>query len=205
MRSRVAAIVLAAVLVFSAAVLAGCGGGDVEEPQTTTDAAAPAPVPVAPAAEVVPVDRTPEEVAAYEPFPTNPATTPQAVIDLIEAKQPMMVLFWDSTQKTSNDEREGIDGKTGIDKLMSEYRGTIDLVSYDIGRYVKTAPDGSITVAEEFSGDTAAQQAVTLATDLGVKFTPYIVIVDGEGYIIARFRGWDEYKNIEREVLRATS
>jgi hypothetical protein len=31
------------------------------------------------------------------------------------------------------------------------------------------------------------------------------VIVDGKGYITARFRGWDDYKDIEREVLRATS
>jgi hypothetical protein len=38
-----------------------------------------------------------------------------------------------------------------------------------------------------------------------VKFTPYIVIVDANGYISARFRGWDDYSDIEQEVLRATS
>jgi hypothetical protein len=206
MRSRVAAIVLAMVLVLAASVLTGCGGAAVEEPQTDVSVVAvvPAPAPQPDAATAV-VDRTPAESTAYEPFPTDPDVTPTAVQELLQAKQPMLVLFYDSTQKTTNDERTGISGKDGIDKLMSDYRGTIDLVSYDIGRFVTTAADGSISVAPEFADDAAAQQAVTLATTLGVKFTPYIVIVDGKGYITARFRGWDDYKDIEREVLRATS
>jgi hypothetical protein len=206
MRSRVAATVLAMVLVIAASVLTGCGGAAVEEPQTTVSGSGAVPAPPAqPAATTAVADRTPEESTAYEPFPTNPNVTPAAVQELLQAKQPMLVLFYDSTQKTTNDERSGISGKDGIDKIMADYRGTIDLVSYDIGRFVTTAADGSISVAPEFADDAAAQQAVTLATTLGVKFTPYVVIVDGNGYIIARFRGWDDYKNIEREVLRATS
>lgn len=207
MRSRFAAIVLAIILAVVAASLVGCGGGAaVEEPQDVGQTSA---APAAPAAvtqpDAAPVDRSPEETSAYTPFPTDPNVTPKAVLELIEAKQPMMVFFYDSTQKTTNDQTKGISGKSGIEKLMSEYRGTIDLVSYDIGRFVATAADESISIDPKFAETTSAQQAVSLASTLGVKFTPYIMIVDANGYIIARFRGWDDYKDIEREVLRATS
>ena len=205
MRSRVVAAVLAVTLVLTAVVLVGCGGNDAVEEPTRTEAQAPVtPVTPAAATEASP-DRSPTETVVYEPFPTDPEITPKAVTDIIAAKQPMMVYFYDSTQKTTNDEEAGVDGKGGIDKIMEDYRGAIDLVSFDVGQYLTTEPDGSITVDPAFAKTPEAQQAAALAAELDVSFTPYVVIVDAEGYIIARFRGWDDYKDLEREVLRATS
>jgi len=206
MRSRIVAVVLALALALTAALLVGCGGGDdgVEQPTTTGEAPVTPPAPAGTAA-AAPADRSPTETVVYEPFPTDPAITPEPVLQLLEAKQPMMVYFYDSTQKTTNDEAKGIDDKGGIEEIMSQYRGAIDLVSFDIGRFITTNPDGSITVDPAFAEDAAAQQAASLAAELGVTFTPYVVIVDGQGYIVGRFRGWDDYKDIEREVLRATS
>jgi len=207
MRSRIAALALAVVLALTAVAVTGCGGGDETADQTTTGTTAETPVtPPAPtAAAAAPADRSPTETVVYEPFPTDPEVTPESVLQLIESKQPMMVFFYDSTQKTTNDQKVGIDGDGGLDELMAQYRGAIDLVSFDIGRYLKTGADGQITTDPAFASDPAAQQAAGLAAELGVKFTPYVVIVDGNGYIVGRFRGWDDYKNIEREVLRATS
>ncbi len=204
MRSRVVAAVLAIFLVLAVVLLAGCGGGG--EPEATTDTTAQTPAPPPPAAGGVTevTDLSPEEPSVYEPFPTDPKITPQAVLDLIADQQPMIVYFYDPSQKDTNDENKGIDAKGGLEQIMEDYRGAIDLVSFDIGRYVQTAPDGSVIVDPALAEDEAAKQTVGLANELGVSFTPYVVIVDGNGYIIARFRGWDDWKNIEREVLRAT-
>lgn len=209
MRSRALAAVLALAVVAASLAVTGCGGGADEPAETTQQPAAQAPAAPPPssagAAAATPPDRSPEEPNPYEPFPTNPQVTPKAVLDLIESQQPMIVYFYDSTQKTTNDENAGIDGESGLDKIMSDYRGAIDLVKFDIGRYVKTKSDGSVVVDPAMAEDEAAQQTVALANQLGVSFTPYLVIVDSEGYVTARFRGWDEYKDIELEVLRATS
>ena len=208
MRSRIAAVILVIALVIAAVLLVGCGSSGVEEPTATgTGAQTPAtpPAPASTAGVAVAVDRSPTETVVYEPFPTDPQITPKPVLDILQAKQPMVVYFYDSTQKTTNDQAKGIDGKAGLDKIMSDYRGAIDLVSFDVARYLKTTSTGAIVVDPAFSGNDASQKAASLAAALGVDFTPYLVIVDGNGYTVARFRGWDDIKDIEREVLRATS
>ncbi len=208
MRSRFAAVILALALIFAAVLLAGCGSSGTEEPTTTSTSAQTPAAPTAPAAAAAaaaPADRSPTETVTYEPFPTDAQVTPKAVLDLLQAKQPMVVYFYDSTQKTTNDEAKGIDGEGGLDKIMSDYRGAVDLVSFDVSRYIKTNSAGVTVVDPAFSGNSATQQASSLAAALGVDFTPYLVIVDGNGYIISRFRGWDDIKDVEREVLRATS
>lgn len=205
MRSRIVAAVLAIVLVFAAVLLAGCGGGGDETQTTQPTAQAPAtpPPPASGVAEVT--DVSPEEPNAYAAFPTDPEITPKAVLDLIESKQPMMVYFYDPSQKDTNDENVGVDAEGGLDQIMSDYRGAIDLVSFDIGKYVTTASDGTVVIDPSLANDKSSKQAAALANQLGVNFTPYVLIVDANGYIIARYRGWDDWKDIEREVLRATS
>ncbi len=171
MRSRIVAAVLATVMVLAAVTVTGCGGGG-EEPDAATPAGtgtpAPAAAPPAPV-EPTPVDRSPEETNVYEPFPTDPEVTPESVLDLIESKQPMIVYFFDSTQKTTDDEKKGIDGKDGLDQIMSDYRGAIDLVSFDISRYVTTGADGAVLIDPKLAEDESAKQTVELATTLGVK------------------------------------
>jgi len=100
-------------------------GDQATETQDTagTEVAAPA-APAAPAAEAVPVDNSPTETVVYEPFPRTDQT-PQAIVERLDAKQPMLIFFYDSTQKDSNDQR------AAIDAVLDEYRGAIDLVSYE--------------------------------------------------------------------------
>jgi ABC-type glycerol-3-phosphate transport system substrate-binding protein len=197
MRSR---IVAAIALVVLAVILVGCGGGDqatTTEDTTQAQGTAAPPAP-APAAEAPPVDKSPTETVVYEPFPRTEAT-PEAITQRLDAKQPMIVFFFDSTQKDSNDQREAIDA------VMEKYRGAIDLVSFDMAAYVTTQPDGSIVIDPAFASDPAAQQAAALASQLGVSYTPYIVLTDSDGYIVGRYRGFVDAKDLELGVLRATS
>lgn len=224
MRSRVVASVLVLLLSLSVLTLTGCGGSDSEESSAQTTGkvasnstgasapqAAPAAAPAAPGAPgavdpaAAAVDRSPAEPTDYEPFPTDAKVTPKPVLQILKAQQPMIVYFYDSRQSTTDDLDEGVDGKGGIDKLMTEYRGMIDLVSFDIGEYVEDNSDGTIQAKPALAKDSSAQQAAMLASELDIKFTPYVLIVDRNGYITARFRGWDDYENLEREVLRATN
>jgi len=198
MRSR---IVVAVVFVALALILVGCGGGNdqattPEDTAQTQSAAAPA-APV-PAAAVAPVDKSPTETVVYEPFPRT-AQTPAAVTERLDAKQPMIVFFFDSTQKDTNDQQDAISA------VLDDYRGAIDLVSFDVSKYVKTNSDGSVVIDPAFTSDPAAQQAAALAGDLGVSYTPYIVLTDAEGYTVARYRGTVDAKDLELGVLRATS
>jgi len=198
MRSRIAVAI--GLLVLALAVV-GCGGGGDEAaqaPDATVDQAAPAPPAQGGAAAAAPVDLSPAEPAKYEPFPRDEQTTPPAVIERIEARQPLLVLFFDPAQKDTNDQR------AEVDKVIDDYRGAIDLVSFDVGKFVKTNTDGSIEVDPAFAQDPAAQQSARLVSTLGVSYTPYIVITDSNGYITARFRGFVDAKDLQREVLRAT-
>ena len=199
MRSR---IVVATVFVALALILVGCGGGGDQATETQgsteTQQSAPPAAPAAPGAVVVEVDNSPTETVVYEPFPRN-AETPQAITERLDAKQPMIVFLYDSTQKDTNDQR------AAIDAVLDDYRGAIDLVSFDVSKYMTTQPDGSIVVDPAFASDPAAQQTAGLVSSLEVTYTPFIVITDADGYIIARFRGVVDAKDLEREVLRATS
>jgi len=198
MRSRIAVAIALTVLALT---LVGCGGGEeaTETPETTDQAAtAPASTP-APAAEAAPVDLSPTETVTYEPFPRDPQTTPEAVVERLDAQQPLLVFFYDTTQKDTNDQQ------AAISAVIDDYRGAIDLVSFDVGKYLTTTSDGSVEIDPAFSQDPAAQQTAQLVSELGVSYTPYIVITDSNGYIIARFRGIVDDKTLQQEVLRATS
>jgi hypothetical protein len=193
-----------AVVVFIAAVmvlaLAGCGGS---KPATTTSTtAAPAAPAAAPEQPAVPgqvakiVDKSENETTTFEPFPTGPAL-PADVKQRLDAKKAMLIYFYDPGQQTSTEVR------SIIDDVRSTYRGTVDLLAYDIGKYVSTSETASISVDPSFSSDQAAVQAVELARALDVAFTPFIVLVDDQGYVIYRHRGLVDQEFLEREVQRA--
>ena len=111
----------------------------------------------------------------------------------------MLLFFYDSTQNVTDDQREEIDA------VVEENRGLIDLVAYDIGKYTTVDSDGDVTVDDGARRTTpSAQQAVSSPAQLGVELTPYIVIVDDQGYIIWQFAGFVDRELLEREVQRAT-
>jgi thioredoxin-related protein len=181
-------IVAALVLISVSFALAACGG---DSSGGAAPAAAPAAPPVAAAPAAPAVDtKSPVEVAAGEKFPTQADAVPVAVLDRLSAKQPMLILFYDSTQIVTDDVR------AEVDAVMKEYRGLIDLVTYDV------RAGGS---ADGTSADPEIQKAMEMAGLLGVKAQPYIVFVDRSGRVTGRFSGFVDQKLLEIEVLRATS
>ena len=176
-------IISALVVALFALTLAGCGStADNAQQQPVT----PAKPPTA-AAQAEPVDRSPVEAGAPEPFPAMEATVlPEAVKMRLDAKRPVLLFFYDSAQQITTAQR------TEVDAVVLEYRGLIDLVTFDV------------TAGTSDTGSAAAQAAAAFAGELGVKSTPYIVIVNGDGSITWRWLGFVDRELIGREVLTAT-
>lgn len=200
MRRLVVALVVACMLV----TLVGCGGGGEEAAPsgevTTQTQATPAAPENAGDEDVVIADASPLEGQVFEPFPTDVEVLTSEIAERLDAGQPMIILFFDEAQQTSDDQREEIDA------VLKDYRGLIELVAYDVGEFVQVDEDGAITVLPDMAEDESARQVARLFSEdyLGITFTPYLVFVDSDGYITYRYRGFVDGKLIEREVLRAT-
>jgi hypothetical protein len=185
---RRAAAALALVLI--AVSLAACGGDTTATNSTSSTpppAAAPPPGAV-PAA--VPSDlKSPTETVSNEAFPTAVDGVPKVVLDLLKSNQPILLFFYDSNQLITAEQR------AEVDVVMKKYRGLITLVAYDIR---------AESVSADTSRDPEVQKALDMAGLLGIKNTPYVLLVDRYGRIIGRFAGYIDRAFIEREVLRAT-
>jgi hypothetical protein len=200
MRRLVAALIVPA-LAFS---LVACSGGDAAQPATPAPAnsAAGAAAAAAGAATTLPAigNRSENETTTFVPFPTGSTVPPDLMYKVTVEKQPTLIYFYDSTQNASKEVRKIIDA------VRAENRGLVDLVSYDIGKYMTVAADGSVSVDQSMAKDTNAKKTVLFARDpaIAVTFTPFIVLTDGQGYIIYKHRGLVDRKLLEREVLRAS-
>jgi len=189
---RIVAALLVASLAFA---LTGCGGGEPE----------PAPAPPAEAPVTTPVDPTSaaasstvsNEGAVFEPFPVTDGT-PVAITDALADNQPFMLFFFDDGQKSTNDVRQQ------IDKVVKDNTGLIELYAYSLGEYATVDSEGRVEVDEEALKENAAGAAtVALARDLAVSFTPYVVVVDSQGYVVYRHSGFIDAEMLERQVQRA--
>lgn len=180
--------IIAAIVVASCALsLVGCGGGGGGAQDTKTEAPAQQTAPAAKQQQQPVIDRSPVETPTLVPFPSALTTAlPNAVQSKLDAGRPMLIFFFDSNEPETKGQR------AEIDAVLSDYRGLIDLVTFD----VKSGDSGQ-------SSD-AVRQAAMLAADLGVKGTPYIIVVDHNGFITWRWLGFVDRDVIEREVLRAT-
>ena len=174
-------LVVALVAVALVLVLAGCGGGDQAAP-ADTPASAPAAAPAAPG-EAPPVALSENEPPVFSEFPTSSAV-PKDLRELVDAKQPTLIYFYDSSQKTSKETRKL------INSVIEKNRGLVELVAYDVGKYVSSDAAKPVTVNKKFAKDPKYQQAVELAQLLDVSSTPFVVLTDGQGYIIWKFKGW---------------
>lgn len=178
-------IIVAILAVGLALSVAGCSGG-ADQATTTEAPATPAPVAAAVEAPTV-TDRSPVEGGTPELFPSLEGTTvPETVTSKLEAGRPLLLFFYDKNELETTTQR------AEVDAVLAEYRGLIDLVSFDVG----ATKDGGAT--------DAAKQAVELANALRVTSTPYIIIVDGNGFITWRWLGYVDRELINKEVLRAT-
>lgn len=198
---RLFAVVIVVALAVS---LSGCGGGG-EEPAAEGEVAVQTQAPstaVAPVAATAETSDTlsPGEPQAFEPFPDAEEALPDVIKQRIEADRPMLVFFYDASQKTTDDQRKAIDA------VLADYRGLIDLVSFDASKYVTIDETGTVSVKPGMMDDVVAQQVARLMSSdhLDIGFTPYLVFVDRQGYITYRYRGYVDESAIEREVLRAT-
>ena len=181
MRKIVAALVVA----LLALTLVGCGGGE-EAATEETAATTTEPAPVATGTEEVPAaDRSANDSdIAPGPFPSFTTTeTPAVFAEKLEQGRPMIIVFYDDAQQVTGSVL------AEVDAVMTEYRGLADLITFNVG-------------GDQNSPDVLA--AVTYASELGVASTPYIIVVDGGGYITWRSKGYGEQKVIQREVERAT-
>lgn len=193
-------LVVAMIAVSMLVMLAGCGGGgesDSGEVAVQTEGV-PAPATTDVAEEGA--DLTPLEEQVFEPFPADEEILTDEIAQRLQAEQPILVYFYDSSQKTSDDQR------AEIDAVLDDYRGLIELVSYDVGKYVSIAEDGEITVLTSMADDETAKKIANLLSPdfLDVRFTPYLVFVNSDGYVTYRYRGPVDSSLVEREVLRAT-
>lgn len=203
--------VVVAVAVMMALSLAGCGGGgsdtgagDASPSPSMAGTTTPAVSAVTQASDDLSSEASdtisPLEEQKFVAFPTDEDVLPDAVKQRLDAAQPILIFFGDATQKTNDDQAEAIDA------VMGDYRGLISLVSFDVGKYVTSDQDGKIEVKAGMENDpTAKKVARLLGSDyLNIKFTPYLVFVNSDGYITHRVRGYVDSALIEREVLRAT-
>jgi hypothetical protein len=191
---KIVPVLIVAVLALA---LAGCGGKAAETTAPApAPAAAPAPPAAAPVAGSVVGDRSANASAAFEPFPQG-AFVPADLKSAIDAKRPTLIYFYDSSN-TSKVSRQI------INEVREDNRGLVDLVTYDIARFVVTSPEGVVTVDPALANDPAASQTVQLARALGVTSAPFAVITDGQGYITWKFRGLVDKVFLEREVQRAS-
>ena len=197
MRRPVAAAVAALLVVFMSLALVGCGGG--AEETATTDAAAPAaaPPPAAPVAGSVVVSTTPSEVV-FVPFPVA-KNNPKNVQSRLDESRPMIVFFYDGSQKVSADIRKQIDA------ALSSSDDAADLVAFDLGEYTDVIENGAINVdAESLKDDPEAQAAVDLAVRLNIKMTPSLVISDDQNYVIFRTIGFIDSALLSRQLERVS-
>lgn len=193
-------LVVALIVASIVAPLAGCGGGgggeappaDAGAPATGTEASPTAP---APAAGVT--DRSaPEDATVFEPFP-QATGLPEAITDRIADRQPMAILFVDGSQQVTDEVR------SALDDAIKANGGAIDLVVYDLGKYVSLDASGQALVdTEKFAKDPKAPEAIALAAALKVGITPYIIMTDDQGYVVFRHRGLVDRAFLEMHMER---
>ncbi|MDR3687001.1 MAG: hypothetical protein P4L93_08615 [Coriobacteriia bacterium] len=201
-------LVVAVFVVGVALSLVGCGGSsDTSTPASSSTAA---PVAAAPAAgqtglkgapTTLPdiVNRSENETTTFAPFPTGENVPDVLKQKITTAKQPTLIFFFDSGQKVSTDTR------TMIDAIRNRNRGMVDLVAYDLSKYVTANSDGTVVVDPSLAADPAQKQVVMFARDpaINVAFTPFIVLTDSQGYIIYKHSGLPDSAFLERQVQRA--
>jgi len=145
-------------------------------------------------------NRSVNETTTFAPFPVTAGLPADLKQKITVDKQPTIIYFYDPAQKTS------VEVRKLIDSVRADNRGMVDLVAYDIGKYLTAAADGTVSLEQPAFGEaTATKEAVLLARDpaIDVTLTPFIVITDGQGYIIYKHRGLIDRAFLEREVQRA--
>jgi hypothetical protein len=189
-------VVTGLALVVAAFALAACSSGATTDNTTGTSAGTPVAASVAPAASSSASTNTDvlsptQPVAPGEMFPTDPAAVPQAMLDNLAAKKPMLVYIYDPKTNVAADQRKA------INSAIKKYRGTIELMTFNYTTGMSST-NASGTLPAEIN------KAELMTGLLKVNTTPYMIFVDRYGRITYRFAGYTDSALLEREVLRAT-
>jgi hypothetical protein len=186
-------LVAALVMTVAAVSLAACTAAPTTTgTSTSTTPAAAAPVVASPVAAPSGDTLSPKQSATpVMQFPTDPTIVPKAVLSKLSAKQPMMVYFYDPSERAASETR------VEIDTVAKKYRGMISLVTFN---FTAGVPETSsqATIPPEIA------KAELMTAALNVKTTPYVLFVDRYGRITYRFAGYVDRGLLEREALRAT-
>lgn len=182
-----------------ALTLAGCGG-DEPAPEATPDAP-PAPPTAAAATEEAAADYSPLVSEDFPvPFPEDRTVVPDEIaskLDQVAAEgkmdRPLIIYFTDAALDVTDD------SNAEIDAVIEEYRGLADVFKYPLQKDFANLEDGK--VVENLSMD---ERVYKLADALGIKTTPYVVLVGKDGQITWAARGFIDATVFERNILTAT-
>ena len=160
--------------------------------------AAPAPVAAPPRPAATIGDRSANETVDVRAVPAGGTSCPADLKSAIDAKQPTLIFFYDSSASASKDNRKIIDA------VRNDNRGLVDLVAYDIEQVRDDVARRARSPSTRRSPATRVRlRRVQLAKALGVTSAPFVVLTDGQGYIIWQVPRARRQAFLEREVLRA--
>lgn len=199
---RLFVVLIAATVVLS---LAGCGGDEPPaDAATGTDAPAnPAgDAPAVPAAdeEEPVVDDSPDVGGYPAPFPTDQQIVPQDILNRLEAGQPLLIYYFDKGHTVVDDmNRE-------IDTVMDQYRGIIHKIEYGVATDMEDVVEYDDTLGADLPEKERIElgKVYRLAEELGIGYTPFLILVDREGTITWMHRGFVDADTLELRVLYAT-
>jgi len=190
-------LVVALIALAVASLLVGCGGGDAEETtQVSTDDTAVTEDSVASDSSGTANTAAPENLVGVT-LPVDEALVPDAVIQRLESGQSMLVFFHQNeTIATSTPEDEDTQNVTDdlrleIEAVMDKYRGLIDFVEFDIDPEI---------VGSEIEDDSSAAKMYMFTDFLGIRQTPYVLVIDDTGMVTYSMRGYVERGVLEREI-----
>lgn len=193
-------LVVATIVVALALTLAGCGGGE-EEPAATETPATTQPVATASSGQDDPepiADRSGDATEAVVPMSTLP-TMPAEVAEGIANKQAMILFFYNTDQRVTNDTRKQ------VDKVAEDNTGLVDLLTYDLGKSTSMDDEGVVEVdSAVVDSDPAVQEAITFAREMKVTGTPFTFVIDDQGNRIYAVKGYIDADLLGRQVERAT-
>lgn len=186
-------LVVAIFVVVLAFGLVGCGGG-AEEPAPTTPAQAPVtPAPVDPNAPVI-EDTSPQIGEVFELLPSE-NSLPSSIKKRLESKQAMVVVFYDGKQLEADDVR------SQVTRAVRDNSGMADLIEINLAKY-RASETTPTQVKTDIQSDEEAKLAQGFAREIGVDVTPFVIVIDRQGYIIFKWRGVIDRELMARQVER---
>jgi hypothetical protein len=176
-------------LLVAVIVVALLAIGCASEGGTSVPNAGPLPAPQPPpTANAMPTPSS-TGTATAAPFTVN-ANTPKFFADLIALKTPLVVVFYASSDTAWADVSKEVDAVQKVYGSQAEF--------------LKLSLDDSYNMSSlDTSRQVKARQITNLAQQMGVKFTPYLAVIDRNGDLTFTHSGYIDSKTLEQELFKA--